>query len=1770
MVTVTVYPANGKVTGWVRSNPADPNSGVEGVTITLQQLSALPGRPAGEIDTATTSGITGEYTIDNIYYGPSGGAFKLTPSKTNHTFDPSQYSSFTINSANPVTRNFTDNSTFTIKGLVYQQFEGQNCVLPGVRMILEKNGAPTGTPVYTNASNGSNYTLTAGLGNYTVRPSDLEKSFVPLSTEVSVNGNKTGINFVENTTYEVSGLIRAGCNTDMGVVTVKVTDGCIAKEVTTDGSGFYRFANLPAFRTYTLEVIDLAPADTRFNKDAVLEFFDVRTIELTDDVSGMDFTYHLPPEVEVLGLPEPSCAGYGHPVLEQGVSYPITIKVWEQGKTCPLSVGTIKIIDQIGDLESDTISFDFTEPETVYELKAGNPNIIYPHLKELTILVQDTFGNRVGSPVIVELDALVTGARPRKQNFTTESPELPLLILRDPPGDGSYSYWEQEQTMEYATRIFGSQTDVNNKWGSVRIGSKIGIEIFGVSTETSHWGDNTGTHEVTSYNSSGTETILSFTSNSRLETSHAPDFIGRDGDVFVASALTFAYAIADEVAFDPNTCSAVTSKSLILAKDGLETTVYYTEKDIRKTIIPNLKTVRDQSSDLAFRRSKDNQISVWEQTLQMNEDLKTQAVPIDTVAFSGGLTIEESRTNSSTRTSTIEFGMEINNEIATELGFEIAGSGISGGMVTNFKMENGEARDTTVSKSLTTGYALTDDDAGDQFRVIIKRDPVYQTPVFDLLGGQSSCPAEEGTNEREAMQLRVDGAIQAGIPADGTASFTFYAGNISESADTFPVNDNKIYFRVKDGSNLLYNATVIVNGTEYSDPVPLGAILPEDEVPITVGIQRGSSAFYALEGLEFEIYSDCNEELRSSATVSAYFQNPCSDITLVEPEDGWVINQADNHQIVLRLKDYDRNALDQVTIQYAPVGSSNFAAGTVLEAADLAESPFGTEVVWNVSTLPDGLYNLRLRVACAGGTNFSRRVTGRIDRTAPLVFGLPKPIDDNYQSSDEISASFTEVLDPAAFSAGSVILTRTLSGETVPASLAVFGNKVIITPSIDLSSLSGEPIEAVLMDMADLYGNTQLEPVVWSFTAGGAPVSQDFDGDGVIDAVDRCQGFDDNLDADNDGIPDACDLCPDQPSTALDFDGSNDYLYTDAIDGFALGNTPHTLEAWIYVEELPANRSWPLVLGGANVLSHHWLILSDGRMQVGAWSGGQMQPRPIAQVGKWVHYATAFDGDSLAVYVNGIEGGKVAASFNFQNSSLHLGKVLYGPERYFKGRMDEVRVWNRARSQSEIAATMYSELAGTESGLLLYYNMNEGTPEGDNTSISTVIDRSATGNDGSLYNFARTGASSNWAYGPAVNHADSNNNGIGDACEPDTDGDGIPDYADVCPLGDDRADADGDGVPDACDACAETANAGLDFDGADDHITFNSPTNIPVGNSAYTIEATFFAHSMGYKGIVGWGQYGRTDRVNALRLSHNGFRHYWWDNDLDATTGDIAGEWHHVAATFDGVQRRLYLDGQLIAEDIPGNGHNVPNADNLAIGKAFDNEYFDGIIDEVRLWNMARTQGQLAADMQQELKGNESGLIAYFKLNEGLPGQDNSSVDTIIDWTGANYGIPQRFAKTGNASNWVIGGAINCCDSCGEEAMEPGEGSLPRIAQVENKRIVHKQVAEAMDMDAPLVADTPELGSAPRMRQPLELQLQPNPARYETTVVFTVPEDGTANLDVYSLTGRHFRCLLDNQPVFRGQQEAALNTGDFPNGMYLVVLRTSKQTITKKLSVVKN
>src|SRR5215210_2884022 len=111
------------------------------------------------------------------------------------------------------------------------------------------------------------------------------------------------------------------------------------------------------------------------------------------------------------------------------------------------------------------------------------------------------------------------------------------------------------------------------------------------------------------------------------------------------------------------------------------------------------------------------------------------------------------------------------------------------------------------------------------------------------------------------------------------------------------------------------------------------------------------------------------------------------------------------------------------------------------------------------------------------------------------------------------------------------------------------------------------------------------------------------------------------------------------------------------------------------------------------------------------------------------------------------------------------------------------------------------------------------------------------------------------------------------------------------------------------------------------------------------------------------------------------------NHPVGGSTVITANVWHHAAATYDGTSWRLYLDGALDGSLAVGQPPRSDSIQHAALGTAMTSTgaaagFFQGVLDEARIWNLARTQAQIQASKDLELTSG-SGLIGRWGLNEG-------------------------------------------------------------------------------------------------------------------------------------------------------------------------------------------
>lgn len=250
------------------------------------------------------------------------------------------------------------------------------------------------------------------------------------------------------------------------------------------------------------------------------------------------------------------------------------------------------------------------------------------------------------------------------------------------------------------------------------------------------------------------------------------------------------------------------------------------------------------------------------------------------------------------------------------------------------------------------------------------------------------------------------------------------------------------------------------------------------------------------------------------------------------------------------------------------------------------------------------------------------------------------------------------------------------------------------------------------------------------------------------------------------------------------------------------------------------------------------------------------------------------------------------------------------------------------------------------------------------------------------------------------------------------------------------------------------AQNALDFDGTNDYISVTGYKGI-TGTSARTIEAWIKVPTGATNhGIVCWGTNSSTQkwtfRIQNTNGSVDGNLRIECNGGYKTGSTDLRDDqWHHVAVVWqnDGTPNitdaLLYVDGILETTDVQQNWSvNTASVQDVRIGRRHvSGGFFDGGIEEMRIWSEARTQSEIVANMNKELCSDPN-LELYMRFNQGTANGNNSQVDTAYDETpNQRDGVLHDFALSGSGSNWI--GGVNLTQA------DPPSIQLSSIADVD-------------------------------------------------------------------------------------------------------------------------
>jgi len=229
-------------------------------------------------------------------------------------------------------------------------------------------------------------------------------------------------------------------------------------------------------------------------------------------------------------------------------------------------------------------------------------------------------------------------------------------------------------------------------------------------------------------------------------------------------------------------------------------------------------------------------------------------------------------------------------------------------------------------------------------------------------------------------------------------------------------------------------------------------------------------------------------------------------------------------------------------------------------------------------------------------------------------------------------------------------------------------------------------------------------------------------------------------------------------NNALNFDGTDDYVTFPEI-GTQMNS--FTYEAWIKPKKIFDQQILgypPLYLFSTDEQAEGSISIQISQenfcLEIKGSAEGMtfMNDSPIVY-DVWQHVAVTCDvaAKKITYYYNGKEQDIWDLDYPPYIPPINLTSASSRSEEGknpYAGTVDEIRIWNKVRTSAEIKSSMCTELTGTESGLVAYYQFNQGVANGENTTINTLNDKTSNHFDGTLHNFGLNAtATSNWVNG---------------------------------------------------------------------------------------------------------------------------------------------------------------------------------------------------------------------------------------------------------------------------------------------------------------------------------------------------------------------------------------------------------------------------------------
>ncbi len=1528
----------------------------------------------------------GDYTITGIRYNSSGENFTIQPVLGIHNFDPANkviYIGDAISIHNNI--DFKDISAFDVSGYVF--YHGCDCPAQGIGLFIDGEAVFHQGKMITTDKDGY-YNIKVPIGEHRVsvgKPNHVfSKGFFPNEEGLyNFQDDKVLPDFIDSTYITVVGRVAGGdregdkkpmahnAANNIGKAKIifksELLNGCKTDSVITDPvTGNYKINLLPLrfiipdFRLQNNaavtfkenEVMDLSfvpplqeSVDTVFTNESHTQWSSVDTVQYN---KIRNFIHYVPPELFVT-LPtedtimyEPNqgepvaidvtSQPFGYPMFKQNVEYTANIRLIEKyvnydsgapvNDTVPVPKGNIIASNNI---KGKVDTLQLLGAPIDYTFLAGEPNISSPFTKTLTITAKTTKYAADWS-----IEGIVVGYKTSEgTDFYTNGPDVVTQIIRDPPGDNSYAYIKEGSSSSYVGSLKLSQVGTAVFNSKINIGADFSVGLgMQVKTETDNniIANAEGGMGLTEEG----EWYVTNTYNEGFTTNASPDRIGAESDLFIGESMNYFIGLAENIQImDSATCKhdlvecsgPVFSgyrtgriKSLVALRDSVQTMFVYDEHHIINNLIPTIREVRNQ----LFIIYPDKYISF------LNKDHPNYGTNNDDPVWGNDVSSDDP--------------VETDREDNYGKSYEFVGN--NGEEVDSIRLYNQQIR-------------LWEEALAENERIKHQSTKSVQNVSFD--GGPTygySHTSSEGGSFKVTFEMfqKQEAYIETGANVNGTG-LEFKIGYKVELKEEFMEGG-------KWDSETTYGYTL--HDDDVGDYFSVDVMEPEDGFGPVFKLRGGRSACpyegvtrskYYEEGGNPVTISDGTlrrdkPTIKIENTKYAELNNiPADEPAIFELQLGNESESYDDRLYTMRvLEDTNPNGA-RVTIDGLSANNREF----LVPARDILHKELvvnkGAQnydyenigvvlyadcqfLVSGVETIADTVWlSVHFIPSCSD-----------IDIADPdnqwvlnnsfndTMFVLMDEYDVNYTGFQKIEFQYKPSSGSQWRPTKSFFYDTTLMG---PTDERIPNDKPYTFYPWNVSQLPDGQYDLRAKSKCLLSENTSDVFTGIIDRINPVPFGTPSPGDGILSPNDDIWirfnepiyiGSLTKRNFDVRGVPNGAEQIY-LHNACISMDGSNDYA--EIHEGIKLNNS-FTIEAWI--QPLKQGQACFISQGPVDNQSIQFGLNSSGNLSLW-YAGQQVSTDESLEAQKWYHVACSYDKTTQTVELfaakdaSTYEKTQTISSSYSQSGPIWIGASTAGNIPSFNGNIHDIRIWNRALDLLKIAERRNVRLSGKEPGLVGYWPFDEVRGA---LAEDIARDRHAT-----IY-------SGEWQVNPS--------------------------------------------------------GFAVTFDGNSTYLTSPYPDLAFTGEMDVAIEFWFKAgNQSGDVCLLSTGKGDMTDtnplswavsatQSGQISFLNNGSAFLAIDKDV------FDNNWHHFALIINRLgNTNAYLDGQLqnsVSSAIWGGLGGAKlwiGARGWFEGSVSSNDqFFNGSIDELRIWNLARMEKQLVRDMNNRLSGDEFGLRAYF------------------------------------------------------------------------------------------------------------------------------------------------------------------------------------------------